>query len=318
MTHRFDDHERHDARRPAHHGPLDAVRVRVPAKINLALCVGALGADGYHPLGTAFQAISLFDDIIATRAPAGEFSVEVSGEGADSVPLDDSNLAIRAAKLLAEYADDFGVAIQIKKNIPVAGGMAGGSADAAGTLLAGSALWDLDISLAELHDLAAQLGSDVPFPLLGGTAIGTGRGDRLMPLLTRGTYHWVLAFAHGGLSTPSVFRRFDEMNQVIGTEIPPDLLNALAVGDAHALGSLLRNDLQAAAIDLAPELADTLDAGVRLGALGALVSGSGPTCALLAASESDAMDIAAGLTVVPSVRLTKRATGQVPGAKVMG
>ena len=293
------------------------VRVRVPAKINLALCVGALGADGYHPLGTAFQAVSLYDEVTATDDRAGRFSVSVTGQQADEVPTDDRNLAVRAARLLAAHEGGVGVSLAIKKCIPVAGGMAGGSADGAAALLACSVLWDLDQSLEDLQLLGAELGSDVPFPLHGGTAIGTGRGDRLLALLTRGTYHWVLAFAHGGLSTPDVFRRFDELGVVRGTEVPPELLNALAVGDAVALGSALRNDLQPAALDLRPELADTLEHGMAAGALGGLVSGSGPTCAFLAATEARALDIAAQLSRLPQVRATKLAVGPVPGAKLL-
>ncbi|HET9128193.1 MAG TPA: 4-(cytidine 5'-diphospho)-2-C-methyl-D-erythritol kinase [Propionibacteriaceae bacterium] len=293
------------------------VRVRVPAKINLALCVGPLGADGFHPLGTAFQAVSLYDEVTATDAKADHFSVTVTGEGAGDVPTDDTNLAIRAARLLATHERGVGAKLSIKKTIPVAGGMAGGSADGAAALLACSVLWDLDQSLEDLQVLGAELGSDVPFPLHGGTAIGTRRGDRLLAMLTRGTYHWVLAFAHGGLSTPAVFRRFDELGVVRGTEVPPELLNALAVGDAVALGRALRNDLQPAAVDLRPELAETLEAGLDAGALGGLVSGSGPTCAFLAATEARALDIAAHLSRLPQVRGTKLAVGPVPGAKLL-
>ena len=294
-----------------------SVRVRVPAKINLALCVGPLGADGYHPLGTAFQAVSLYDELTATEAAPGHFSVTVSGEGVGDVPTDRTNLALRAARLLAGSNRGLGADIAIRKSIPVAGGMAGGSADGAAALLACSVLWDLDQSLDDLQLLGSDLGSDVPFPLHGGTAIGTRRGDRLLALLTRGTYHWVLAFAHGGLSTPDVFGRFDELGVVAGTEIPPALLNALVVGDAAALGRALRNDLQPAALDLRPELGGTLERGLAAGALGGLVSGSGPTCAFLAPTESRALDIAAELSHLPQVRGTRVATGPVPGAKLL-
>ncbi len=294
-----------------------SVRVRVPAKINLALCVGPLGSDGYHPLGTAFQAVSLYDEVTATDAGPGRFSVTVTGEGAADVPGDDANLALRAARLLAGHNPRLGAHLGIRKAIPVAGGMAGGSADGAAALLACSVLWDLDQSLDDLQLLGSELGSDVPFPLHGGTAIGTRRGDRLLALLTRGTYHWVLAFAHGGLSTPAVFRRFDELGRITGTEIPPPLLNALAVGDAAALGRTLRNDLQPAALDLRPELAGTLERGLAAGALGGVISGSGPTCAFLASTESRALTLAADLSQLPQVRATRVAVGPVPGAKLL-
>lgn len=289
----------------------------MPAKINLALCVGSLGADGYHRLGTVFQAVSLFDEVTVTPAPAGRFGVEMCGEGADQVPLDDTNLAVRAARLIGADIPDAGVHVRIRKSIPVAGGMAGGSADGAAALLACSVLWDIDHSLDDLQVLGTRLGADVPFPLLGGTALGTGRGDELVALLTRGTYHWVLALAEGGLSTPAVFRRFDELGAVRGTEVPESLLNALAVGDVEAVGAQLRNDLQEAACDLRPELRETLDAGLAHGALGGIVSGSGPTCAFLTRDETAAMDLAAVLGRLPHVRAVRRAVGQVPGARLL-
>ncbi|GAA1378582.1 4-(cytidine 5'-diphospho)-2-C-methyl-D-erythritol kinase [Luteococcus sanguinis] len=295
-------------------------RVRVPAKVNLALCVGGLADDGYHPLGTVFHAIGLYDDVIARPAPAGVTEISVTGEGVEDVPTDERNLAWKAARLLAETHGhgDLGVRLTIRKQVPVAGGMAGGSADAAAALLACSMLWDLDTGPDELHELAAQLGSDVPFALVGGNAIGRGRGDELVPLLSRGTYHWVLALAHGGLSTPAVYRRFDELGGEHSTDIPDEVLNALAVGDVRALADAMRNDLQPAALDLRPELAETLEVGRSRGALGGIVSGSGPSCAFLAASESDAMDLASALSRLPQVRATRRASGPVPGAKPIG
>lgn len=299
---------------------LDQVRVRVPAKVNLALCVGPLGEDGFHPLGTVFHALSLFDEVIAAPGDPGEVSLTVSGEDIDGVPADGTNLAARAARLLAERhgSPRLGVRLHLRKNIPVAGGMAGGSADAAGALLACSVLWDLDTTPDDLHVLAAELGSDVPFGLVGANAIGRGRGDQLLPLLSRGTYHWVLALAEEGLSTPAVFRRFDEMGAPGDTDIPAAITDALAKADVQALGRALRNDLEAAALDLRPELAATLAAGRSAGALGAVVSGSGPTCAFLAADESSAMDLAAALAKAPTVRAVRRAHGPVHGATLIG
>lgn len=298
--------------------------MRVPAKINLALCVGPLGADGYHPLGTVFHAVSLLDEVTARRTPPGADASSITlvhkGEGAADLPTDDRNLAVKAAKLLVERFDlHEGVALEIRKQIPVAGGMAGGSADGAAALLACSMLWDLDTDPAELHDLAAELGSDVPFALTGGNALGTGRGTELVPLLSRGTYHWVLAMAHEGLSTPAVFRQFDELGGgsqgKAATEVSQDLLNALAVGDVTAVAENLRNDLQAAAVSLRPELGEVLAAGVQAGALASVLSGSGPTCAFLCASEAAAMDVATSLSRHPQVRAVRRATGPVPGAR---
>ncbi len=302
-------------------GP-DLVRVRAPAKINLALCVGELGHDGYHPLTTVFQAVSLYDEVVAEWAEAGEFTVSVVGEYADAVPVDDTNLAVQAARLLAErYGrhDSLGATMSIKKSIPVAGGLAGGSADAAGALLACAVLWDLDVDPEQLRELGAVLGSDVPFALLGGTAVGTGRGDELAPALVRGSYHWVLAFGQHGLSTPAVYRRFDELDASdLPIEVPAELMNALSGGDPVALSKALRNDLAPAAVALQSRLRQTIEAGLELGALGALVSGSGPTCAFLAADESSAVDLSVALSAEGVCKSVRRVVGPVPGARLVG
>lgn len=300
------------------------VRVRVPAKINLGLAVGPIGADGYHPLTTVFQAVSLYDEIVASRVEPGEFTLSMSGEGSEHLPVDDTNLAIRAAKLLLQRAGDplfDGVHLTIRKGIPVAGGMAGGSADAAGALLACSVLWDTDTTPDDLRELGAELGADVPFCLMGGTAVGVRRGDQLTPALSRGTYHWVLAIAEEGLSTPAVYRRFDEMAEA--GEITPSadlddtLLTALAAGDPHRLGPLLRNDLAEPAFALRPALRTVLEAGLAHGAVGGLVSGSGPTVALLAADETSAVDLSTALSGEGVCRTVRRVAGPVPGARLM-
>jgi 4-diphosphocytidyl-2-C-methyl-D-erythritol kinase len=214
---------------------------------------------------------------------------------------------------------DPAVHLHITKAIPVAGGMAGGSADAAAALLACDALWGTRVAPEELHYLAAELGSDVPFALMGGTAIGRGRGESLTPVLTRGTLHWAFAVFEGGLSTPVVYARCDDMRgpDVPSPQISDALLSALATGDAPAVGRALRNDLQAAAISLRPELADVLEVGEDYGALGQIVSGSGPTCAFLARDEDHALDIAVALTGTGLCRTVKRARGPVPGARVL-
>lgn len=313
---------------------LSAVRVRAPAKINLALRVGPLRDDGYHPLATVYQALSLYDELDAGWAEPDVFEVAVSGEGADLVPADDDNLAVRAARLLAErYGphDSLGVSLSIRKSIPVAGGLAGGSADAAAALLACAVLWDLDVDPNQLRELGAELGSDVPFALLGGTALGSGRGESLVPALARGTYHWVLAFAHHGLSTPAVYKRFDQLTAAgpeaspAGPvdpdqpfEVPAELMNALLSGDPRQLGRTLVNDLQAPALDLQPQLRRTVEAGQEYGALGTLVSGSGPTVVFLVENESAALDLTASLSADGVCRTVRRASGPVPGARVIG
>lgn len=293
--------------------------VRVPSKVNLHLAVGDLRPDGYHDLHTVFQALSLYDDVTVVRAD--ELSVQVRGAGSDTVPTDSTNLAWRAAELMAQRAGrPADVAITIDKGIPVAGGMAGGSADAAATLVALDALWGIGATKDDLDELAAQLGSDVPFCLHGGTALGTGRGEQLVPVLTRGTFHWVLALAKGGLSTPVVFGELDRLRaagerQRLGSA--DELMSALASGDAEHLAPLLGNDLQAAAVSLDPALRRTLRAGVEAGALAGIVSGSGPTCAFLVADQQAAVSVSAELAGAGVCRTVRVASGPVPGARVV-
>ncbi len=295
------------------------VVVRAPSKVNLHLGVGDLRPDGYHDLTTVFQALSLGDEL--ELAPSASLTVRVSGEGAAEVPTDRTNLVWKAAVRLAHLAGRAPlVEIAIAKGIPVAGGMAGGSADAAAALVGLNELWDLGLGRDELSAVAAELGSDVPFALHGGTALGTGRGERLLPVLSRNTFHWVLALAKDGLSTPSVFRELDRLRAEgdpprLGD--PQQLMQALAAGDPHTLAPLLGNDLQAAALSLKPELRRTLRAGVGAGALAGLVSGSGPTCAFLCETEEAAIAVAAELAGAGVCRSVRTASGPVPGARVL-
>lgn len=297
--------------------------VRVPAKINLELRVGGPRADGFHGLATVFQAVDLVDDVTLTLIDAepGTVQVTVSGAGAEDVPTDGTNLAARAVRMVSEASGvDEAVAVHIDKRIPVAGGMAGGSADGAAALLAADALWHAGLGMEELHALAARLGSDVPFALHGGTAVGTGRGEVLAPALVRGEYVWVLAVHRRGLSTPSVFAETDRLRQgrdLAEPEVSQELMKALGCGDAAALGTHLANDLQPAACSLLPDLELVLDAGHSVDALGALVSGSGPTVAFLARDAEHALDIEAALGSVSTLAAVHRATGPVPGAKVV-
>ncbi|MFJ8016327.1 4-(cytidine 5'-diphospho)-2-C-methyl-D-erythritol kinase [Streptomyces sp. NPDC096339] len=296
----------------------ESVTVRVPAKVNVQLAVGAARPDGFHDLANVFLAVSLFDEVTAT--PADSLTVTCTGPDADQVPLDRTNLAARAAEILAARAGlSPSVHLHIAKNIPVAGGMAGGSADGAAALVACDALWGLNTPLPQLLDICAELGSDVPFSLVGGAALGTGRGELLTPV-EAGTFHWVFAVADGGLSTPAVFREFDRLAE--GREIPepvasPALLAALASGDPDALAAVLANDLQPAALSLRPSLADTLAAGTDAGALAALVSGSGPTTAFLVRDAESALKVAAALEASGTCRTTRVATSPAPGATVL-
>ncbi|MHA6780256.1 4-(cytidine 5'-diphospho)-2-C-methyl-D-erythritol kinase [Pseudonocardia saturnea] len=294
------------------------VTVRVPAKINLHLAVGPLRSDGFHDLVTVFHAVSLFDEV--TVAPGEEPGIEVFGEGVTEVPADETNLAWRAVQLLADRADrDPDVRLVLRKGIPVAGGMAGGSADAAAALVGLSALWKLDLTRDELAPMAAELGSDVTFALYGGTALGTGRGEQIVPVLARHPQHWVIALHRGGLSTPKVFSELDRLRGATDpVERPVEpVLEAIAGGDPRQLALALGNDLQAAAVSMAPELRRTLRAGVDAGALAGIVSGSGPTCAFLCTSGDAAMDVATELAGLGVCRTVRVAHGPVPGARVV-
>jgi 4-diphosphocytidyl-2-C-methyl-D-erythritol kinase len=304
--------------------PTGSVTVRVPGKVNLYLAVGDRRDDGYHELTTVFHAVSLLDEI--TVRDADMLSLDLSGEGVESLPTDERNLAWRAAELMAEHvgrAPD--VAISIEKSIPVAGGMAGGSADAAAVLVAVNTLWELGVPRRDLHSLAAQLGSDVPFALHGGTALGTGRGEELATVLARNMFHWVLAFADGGLSTPAVFGEIDRLRETAGAgrgqpprlDDPEPVLAALASGDPAELAPLLGNDLQPAALSLDPGLRRTLRAGADAGALAGIVSGSGPTCAFLCTSAASAIDVGAQLAGFGVCRTVRVASGPVHGARVV-
>ncbi|KUJ66179.1 4-diphosphocytidyl-2C-methyl-D-erythritol kinase [Streptomyces albus subsp. albus] len=298
----------------------DRVTVRVPAKVNVRLAVGAPRPDGFHDLANVFLAVGLYDEITVT--PAEALRITVTGPDAAQVPLDSGNLAARAAALLAERhgVADRGVHIHIAKDIPVAGGMAGGSADGAGALLACDALWGTGASRAELLDICAELGSDVPFSLVGGAALGVGRGELLTPLEVNGSFHWVFALADGGLSTPAVYRECDRLRADASVPEPqaaPALLAALRTGDAAALAAAVANDLQPAAVSLRPSLADTLHAGTAAGALAGLVSGSGPTCAFLAQDAAAAERIARALRDSGTCRTARVAAGPVPGATLL-
>ena len=299
---------------------MPSVTVRVPAKVNLFLGVGVLRPDGYHELANIFQAVSLYDEVTAMSGPG--LSVGVDGEFAAGVPTDSTNLAVRAAALLAETTGaDPAVRLSINKAIPVEGGMAGGSADAAGALLACDALWGTDLGREALVELGAALGADVPFALTGGTALGTSRGDRLTPVLGRGTYHWVLAIADGGLSTADVYAELDRQrsSRILPEAAAPEvLMSALRAGDPVALGHALGNDLTPATVRLRPQLTRTLEAGLDRGVLGAVVSGSGPTCAFLCRSEEDAVRVAAVLAGEGVCRSTRRVHGPVAGARIVG
>ena len=298
--------------------------VKAPAKINLQLSVGAKGDDGYHDLATVFQAVSLYDEIAVTPGESGSgITLRFSGENPHiaNLPTNNKNLAYKAAQLFAQRKKvSLDLVIEIRKQIPIAGGMAGGSANAAGVLVALDSLYETKMTKDELITIARQLGSDVPFSLTGGTAVGTGRGDRLTPALARGTFHWVLAYSSQGLSTPAVYEECDRLRQGFAQRQPrvnEELMHALSSGDPVSLGKSLVNDLQAAACSLRPALKLALSAGMDSGAIGALVSGSGPTVAFLAKDEEAAIDLAVALSSTGAVSQLGRAHSPVGGPKVI-
>lgn len=298
---------------------------RAPAKINLYLGVGPLRADGFHELATVFHALELADEVVAERDDSGTITVDVmAAAGArvdvDAVPRDATNLAVKAAHALARYAGvDCGVHLTIVKRVPVAGGLAGGSADAAAALVACDAVWETGCGRAELATLGARLGSDVPFALHGGTALGSGRGERLAPVMSSGRLSWVLGVADGGLSTPEVYAELDRMRSGVDVPVPTvpqDLLSALRRADAEAVAGSLGNDLQAAAIRQRPDLAQVLAAGRELGALGGIVSGSGPTVVFLMADDQAADDLADDLVGDGTCVAAVATRGAAGGARV--
>ena len=296
------------------------VTVRAPAKINLHLGVGAPRKDGYHPLVTVYQAVGLCDDVHVERSPGWTLGVTLPDWiDPDVLPVTGDNIVDRAARLLAaHHGVEPRAAVSVTKSIPVAGGMAGGSADAAAALVALDRLWDVHTSDDDLLAIAAELGSDVPFALLGGTALGTGRGELVEPVADPATWWWVVVPSQEGLSTPAVYRRFDELSPDAPAE--PEsahaLLLALATGDPGALAGALHNDLEEAAVDLRPDLAELLALGERSGALRGLVSGSGPTCVFLTTGADDARGVA-GELAASGQDVVLVANGPVAGAHVV-
>ena len=298
------------------------VTARVPAKVNLQLSVGPLGADGFHEVTTVFQAISLFDDVTVATAEKGEgIKISITGQTSGGVPADNTNLAVKAAQLMIKNYDlPEDLVIKLKKEIPVAGGMAGGSADAAGVIVGLDSLFELGLSRDVMESVGSKIGSDVPFSICGGVAIGTGRGDQITPALAKGSYNWVLALSGQGLATPSVYQECDRLRE--GLSIAPPvvsepLMQALRAGDAKALSRALTNELQPAACSLRPALRLVLDVGVDYGALGGIVSGSGPTVAFLVSDDEHAMDLTVALSSSGVVSSVVRASGPTNGARII-
>lgn len=297
-----------------------SVTVRAPAKINVYLGVGKVRDDGFHPVETVYQAVSLYDDVTVTSAEEWSVTTMVEGPHVDhlAIPEDDTNIAVRAGKALAaHHGIDRAASIEISKNIPVAGGMAGGSADAAATLVALDRLWSLGTSDDDLLAIAAGLGSDVPFALVGGTATGTGRGEVVTSVEDNGGWWWVVVFNEEGLSTPSVYGAYDLLE---GGDhdyrIRPAMIDALREPQPAGLEVFLYNDLETAAFYLRPDLERTAEAALECGALMTLLSGSGPTMLAFAQGAEDARLIA-GRLAGRGYERTAVVHGPVAGAHVV-
>jgi len=327
-------------------GPARRIAASAPAKTNLLLHVGSPAPDGYHPLETLFLAVDLRETVTATLDPAlsrcgpgisvtvdpapGSEYARMVAEGAarlSDIPLDTRNLAVRAALAVCEArgVPVPGLQLHIGKAVPVAGGMGGGSADAAAALVAVDALLAEHLGAAasspeELARLGAGLGADVPFMLLGGAAVGRGTGTELEPVAADGQLHLVLVPQDQGLSTPAVYREWDAEHTVADAQggapdpVPVQTLTALAAADAELLATRVRNDLQAPAIRLLPELEGLLTHGVQLGALAGWVSGSGPTVCFLVRSQDAARALVTDLA--REHRHALAVAGPVPGARV--
>jgi 4-diphosphocytidyl-2-C-methyl-D-erythritol kinase len=299
-----------------------SITVRAPAKVNLVLIVGRPRDDGFHPLNTVYQAISLYDDVRVSDAEGWSVSVQPIGEvDVSVVPLDESNIALRAGRaLVAHHGLDLAADIQIHKGIPVAGGLAGGSADAAATLVALDRLWDLRTTDEDLLAIAGDLGSDVPFALIGGSAHGLGHGELVSPLPDSGSYWWVVVPCDEGLSTPAVYREFDRLRPDVEESAhqtdPTALISALGDGDDEGLAAAMRNDLEDAALALRPELAERMAEVQAHCVRKVMLSGSGPTILGASGSQEEALECRAAL-LDAGFEVVHVATGPVAGAHVV-
>jgi 4-diphosphocytidyl-2-C-methyl-D-erythritol kinase len=299
-----------------------------PGKVNVFFNVGALGEDGFHEVASCYQALALREKVHIEHS--GKLEISFHGNFAElsreKVPQDETNLVYRAAEILSNKRPNSNpqlLSFAIHKDVPIAGGMAGGSADAAAALMAINRLWSAGQD-NQLENLGVELGADVPFSLMGGTAIGLGRGEKLSRVETKKELHWVMSLSNLGLSTPDVYRKLDEIRLSQGLElkgisepiVPVELIEAVTKGDAESLAHLMQNDLEIAAIALRPELRQIIADGEIAGALRSMISGSGPTVAHLAKNRIDAEQIASRLTRMGHQIITTFSTDS--GARLEG
>jgi len=302
-----------------------SLTVRAAAKINLLLGVGAQRPDGFHTLVTVYQAVSVYDDLTATFPAEGSGELRVATDvaayiDATHLPPTGHNIVDRAAAALTDHhGRPVAAAVRVDKMIPIAGGLAGGSADGAAALLALDRLHGLGTTDDDLLALAAGLGSDVPFALVGGSALGEGHGEIVTPIDDHGSWWWVVVPSEEGMSTPAVYRHYDELrpDAPLVPDPPDEVVAALIGGDVRRLSAALHNDLEQAACDLRPDLARLIVEGVDAGALRGLVSGSGPTCVFLCESADHARSVAGALTAADEQRVVLVAHGPVAGAHVV-
>jgi 4-diphosphocytidyl-2-C-methyl-D-erythritol kinase len=298
-------------RQPGDHASPSSLRARAAAKVNLGLYVGPVRTDGrYHEVVSVLQSIAIWDELEVEVVPEG-LGLEVEGGG---LPPDETNLVLVAARELARRSRDLpGARFRLRKGIPVSAGLGGGSADGAAALIALDKLWGLHLPAVNLHAMAAEVGSDVPFCIGGGAGVATGRGDKVREVPSKGSTWWVVGIDHERLATEAVYGHFDELGLAtpLQDRWPDDLLAALAAGDVESLAAALHNDLEAAAFDLLPGLAKSKQRLQEAGALGAIMSGSGPTMLGLCRDEDHATQVARA--VRSGFARVEVARGPVPG-----
>jgi 4-diphosphocytidyl-2-C-methyl-D-erythritol kinase len=257
-----------------------SVDLRTNAKINLFLRVVGQRADGFHELESIFHGVGLADEMRMTLNHSRRVDVEMHPAGGfqGKLPELEDNLAFLAAQALADRGFPHeGVEIRIDKRIPIGGGLGGGSGNAAGVLVGLNHLLNLDLTPESLVEVAAIVGSDVPYCISGGTALVMGRGEMLTPLPATTDLWFVLGISNEPLMTADVYAAFDRLETDVAEARSAPMALALGAGDVADVAALLHNDLEPAAFALRPDLAEAKQALTDAGCLGACLTGSGPT-----------------------------------------